>query len=186
MCGLDEFCVLLNKKSAHHPFGSSYHFFENIKEIFLIGKSTVYQIGFSHGKSRSLFSFQTVPFLDLDVAEMVECCDGCSPFPNRNGKEESSLKPPRSLPLNGGEDCPVLDGWHELEDRVLYGNPQEDRGMIWTPGEGTRVRVDACYVPRVPKVKRAQRPIRSAKPYLSPQWLAFVRSPHRFARPQRV
>ena len=57
------------------------------------------------------------------------------------------------------ENRPILDGWRELEYRVLYGNPQEDRGMIWTPGWG-RVRVNAFYVPLVPKpkVKRAQPP----------------------------
>ena len=51
-------------KILSHPFGSSYHFFENIEEIFLIGRLTVYQIPFSHTKSRSRILFQTVPFLD--------------------------------------------------------------------------------------------------------------------------
>lgn len=50
---------------------------------------------------------------------------------------------------------------------MLYGNPQEDRGMIWTAG-----RVNAFYVPVVPKPKgeESATPIRSAKLYLSPQW----------------
>ena len=66
-------------------------------------------------------------------------------------QEESSLKRPRSFnrPLIERENRPIL---RELEYRVLYGNPEEDRGVRWTPGWG-RVRVNAFYVPLVPKPK---------------------------------